>query len=409
MTSLNVLSLFTGAGGLDLGLHAAGFHVDGCVERDPDCRQTLADNTKWNLASNGDVEQIEPDTLLKELGIRREKLSLIAGGPPCQPFSKSGQWVTGRTARMADPRAETLRKYFEIVEAALPRVMLLENVRGLVAQPREGSREEVAHHLLHSALDDINKRHGTSYAPSIVHLDAADFGVPQRRERVFVIASRDGRTFQPPLATHGDKGSRRHTTTWDAIGDLDVTAWAASLDVSGTWAGLLPTIPEGRNYLHHTAKGEGEPLFGWRRKYWSFLLKLAKDRPSWTIQAQPGPATGPFHWRSRRLSIREMARLQTFPNSHLFAGSDRSQQRQVGNAVPVALAERLGIEIRYQLLDDQRRRRARTVPAQRDDCPPAEELAEVPPEYLHLRGEHAEHPGAGKGPNALKAAAATAA
>src|SRR4051794_22290807 len=138
MADLNVLSLFTGAGGLDLGLEAAGFHVAGCVERDEDCRQTLAQNTDWSVAKQGDVEAIEPAKLLKELGLRRREVTLLAGGPPCQPFSKSGQWVTGRTARMADPRAETLRKYFEILEVALPRVMLLENVKGLVAEPREG-------------------------------------------------------------------------------------------------------------------------------------------------------------------------------------------------------------------------------------------------------------------------------
>ena len=83
---------------------------------------------------------------------------------------------------------------------------------------------------------------------------------------------------------------------------------------------LLPTIPEGQNYLWHTERGGGEPLFGWRRRYWSFLLKLAKDLPSWTIQAQPGPATGPFHWDNRRLSVREMARMQTFPDNVVIKG-----------------------------------------------------------------------------------------
>src|SRR5262249_20870024 len=122
------------------------------------------------------------------------------------------------------------------------------------------------------------------------------------------------------------------------------------LEVRGKWAELLPSIPEGQNYLWHTSRGEGLPLFGWRRRYWNFLLKLAKDRPSWTIQAQPGPAVGPFHWKNRRLSTRELCRLQTFPDNVSIIGDRGSIQRQVGNAVPSLLAEVLARAIRYQLL-----------------------------------------------------------
>lgn len=401
MAALNVLSLFTGAGGLDLGLDAAGFHVAGCVECDLDCRQTLADNTDWTVAEQDDIEHIDPARLMDELGLKSGEVTLLAGGPPCQPFSMSGQWVTGRTGRMTDPRAQTLRAYFEVLEGTLPRVMLLENVKGLVAKPPEGSTEEQALGLLHSALDAINDRHGTAYAPSIVRIDAADHGVPQRRERVFVVAARDGGELARPLPTHGTEGGLRQAIAWDCLGELDAPHWDPTLDATGTWAALLRSIPEGQNYLHHTHKGKGEPLFGWRRKYWSFLLKLAKARPSWTIQAQPGPATGPFHWRSRQLSVREMARLQTFPDTHAFAGGDRSARRQIGNAVPVAIGELLGLEIRRQLLDDDPGRPLSTIPEQRDDCPAPLRPTKVPEQYLHLRGEHEDHPGAGKGPRAV--------
>lgn len=388
-----------------MGLEAAGFEVAGCVEHDADCRRTIESNTSWQLAKEGDVEKVEAGALLEEFGFEQGEITLLAGGPPCQPFSKSGQWLSGTTARMSDPRARTLRAYFEILEAALPRVMLLENVKGLVAKPREGSTEEQALELLATALASINGRHGTSYKASIVQVDAADVGVPQRRERVFVVADREGGELTVPTPTHGPKapqGSPRHATAWDAIGDLDIDEWSLSLAPTGAWAGLLPSIPEGRNYLHHTRKGDGEQLFGWRTKYWSFLLKLAKDRPSWTIQAQPGPATGPFHWRSRKLSVREMARLQTFPDDHSFAGGYQSARRQVGNAVPVALGEVLGLEIRRQLLDDHPASEPRTLTMRRDDCPPAEEPASVPQEYLAMRGEHGDHPGAGEGPGATK-------
>jgi DNA (cytosine-5)-methyltransferase 1 len=411
MPPMNVLSLFTGAGGLDLGLEAAGFEISGCVERDPDCRRTLEANTQWRLTENGDIEQLRPESVLEELELEPGEITLLAGGPPCQPFSKSGQWVSGTTTKMSDPRAKTLHAYFEILEAALPRVMLLENVKGLVAKPRMGGTEEQALQVLSTALHSINERHGTEYRPSIVQMDAANVGVAQKRERVFVIAERDGGAIEEPRPTHGKKapvGGPRFSTAWDALWDLDVEDWDRELAPRGYWGELLPSIPEGRNYLHHTRKGDGEPLFGWRRKYWSFLLKLAKDRPSWTLQAQPGPATGPFHWRSRSLSIREMARLQTFPDRHDFKGSYFSARRQVGNAVPVALGQAIGYEIRRQLLGDQHSDPMTTLPAQRDDCPPAEEPQAVAAKYLGLRGEHEDHPGAGEGPRATTLKSATA-
>jgi DNA (cytosine-5)-methyltransferase 1 len=191
-------------------------------------------------------------------------------------------------------------------------------------------------------------------------------------------------------------------TAWDAIGDLENDD-DPSLAVTGKWADLLPTIPEGRNYLYHTDRGAGIPLFGWRRRYWSFLLKLAKSLPSWTIAAQPGPAIGPFHWRSRRLSVIEMMRLQTFPRRYEIVGSFRSAQRQLGNAVPSALAEILALEMRRQLLQQPARRSTPSlIPERRGKIPPEEAVIAVPKKYLELVGQHTAHPGTGLGYGALR-------
>src|SRR5262249_52462771 len=102
------------------------------------------------------------------------------------------------------------------------------------------------------------------------------YGVPQHRERVFIVASSDGKQFKFPMETHGDLEPYR--TAWDALGDLPERLNDSALKVGGKWAELLPSIPEGENYLWHTARGGGMPLFGWRTRYWSFLLKLAKNR-----------------------------------------------------------------------------------------------------------------------------------
>lgn len=402
MSRKSVLSLFTGAGGLDLGLEAAGFDTRLCVEMDPYARETLRQNRQsWTLAEPGDIHAVEPEELLEQADLRRGEVVLLAGGPPCQPFSQSAYWAhRGRTARLQDPRAATLQAYLDVVDAAQPAVILLENVKGLMFN---GKREGMD--LLLSGLKQINERRRTRYTPTIFTLNAASYGVPQFRERIFLVASVDGKAFVPPDATHGPGAAEPWRTAWDAIGDLDTSIWSDELNPSGKWAGLLPSIPEGQNYLWHTPRNTAAgalPLFGWRTKFWSFLLKLAKSQPSWTLQANPGPATGPFHWRNRLLSPIEVARLQTFPSDYTLVGQRRIVQRQLGNAVPSALGELLGLEIRRQFFGESVRRRLRLTPQQRSDCPAAESVTPVPRRYHALRGTHRDHPGAGLGPGVLR-------
>ena len=398
-----MISLFSGAGGLDLGLVEAGFQNKLCVEIDVAARQTLAVNhPQWKLAHPGDIHAITPMELLKQAGVEPRELTLLAGGPPCQPFSKSGYWVTGDTDRLTDPRAKTLKAYLDIVREAQPEVIFLENVKGIAFSEKDEGLQ-----LLISELNKINRAKKTNYRPHVIALNAADYGVPQSRERVIIIASREGKQFNLPEPTHFDperapgKG-QPHLTAWDAIGDLDVYIWSDDVKPSGKWAELLPTIPEGQNYLWHTDKMRGIPLFGWRTRFWSFLLKLAKDKPSWTIQAQPGPATGPFHWKGRLLSVRELARLQTFPDEYQFAGDRRAAHMQIGNAVPPAIGEFFGLEIRRQFLGERVRRKLKLIPEKRTDCPPPENPKTVPKKYLSLSGAHDAHPGTGRGPGAQK-------
>lgn len=400
--ALAFLSLFTGAGGLDLGLEKAGFEPSLCVEIDEDSRRTLQLNRPgWRLSNPGDIHALMPRDLLSQAGVRPGRLALLAGGTPCQPFSKSNYWVTGRAPGLRDPRARTLIAYLDAVAALLPHVVLLENVTGIAAQGQEAGLE-----LLLRGFRSINRDHRVSYAPQVITLNAADFGVPQRRDRVFVVATVDGRRMEMPDPTHGtNNGSAPFLTAWDAIGDLDTATWPEELTISGRWAGLLGSIPEGHNYLWHTPRNVpngGEPIFGWRTRFWSFLLKLAKALPSWTIQAGPGPATGPFHWKNRLLSVEELCRLQTFPRGYKVVGSRRSAQRQVGNAVPSAIGELLGLEIRKQLLGESVRRGLRLLPHHRIDCPRPEPLLEVPSEFLELRSGREDHPGVGRGPGAMR-------
>lgn len=387
---MKAISLFTGAGGMDYGFEAAGFDVAVAVEIDDDAVATLKKNRPHVPVLHGDIHDIASEDILRTSGLREGEASLLLGGPPCQPFSKASYWAGGDSKRLDDPRADTLYAYFRVVRDTLPEVFILENVHGIAYS---GKEEGLL--LIEYLLEHINSSRGTSYTPYWQVLDAADFGVPQLRRRFFMVAHRDGGSFRFPPPTHSPS---TYTTAWDALGDL---APDPEEDVSlrGKWANLLPSIPEGKNYLWHTSRGGGLPLFGWRTRYWNFLLKLAKARPSWTITANPGPSIGPFHWKNRLLSIKELAALQTFPPNTTFVGGRRSVQRQIGNAVPSLLAEQLGRSIAHQLLGQPAPSAAPILAVQtKRPIPPPEPVQPVPTEYLHLVGSYPDHPGAGRGP-----------
>ncbi|WP_081285068.1 DNA cytosine methyltransferase [Mycobacterium intracellulare] len=387
------LSLFSGAGGFDIGLEASGLSTVACVELDPWARQTLQTNRpSWSLFEPADVNEAARVVTLRALGLRRGELDLVVAGPPCQPFSKAAGWSSTGLMGMSDPRADAIFSLIRIIASLRPRAVLLENVAGFF------SGRISALPVLEKGVDEINGSHRTNYRWSIAALDAADYGVPQRRKRTFAVARRDGKPFTFPVPTHDEKP----ITAWDAIGDLPQADFTPR---PGSWLELLPAIPEGRNYLHLTSRGEGPELFGWRTRYWSFLLKLARDQPSWTLPASPGPNTGPFHWDNRPLTVTERLRLQGFPDGWQLSGNLRQQIKQVGNATPPPVAEAIGREIIAQLrLGDAGARHdlAATSPrlaiARRDDCPEPSPPSCIPPSHAANVGRYPAHPGTGLGP-----------
>ena len=397
---LKAISLYTGVGGLDFGFEAAGFRTAVAVELDAVACRTIRLNRKWPLIE-GDIHEISSSEILNEAGLQAGEADILIGGPPCQPFSKSGYWVNGDAARLDDKRADTLVAYLRVLRDTRPRAFLLENVYGLAYK----GKDEGLEYLL-KGIRAINGKVGTDYRVSWKVLNAVQYGVPQKRERVFLVGSRNGARFHFPMPTHCDPNSEElerlelapYRTAWDAVGDLPSQPNDPALQVGGKWGDLLPSIPEGENYLWHTSRVGGKPIFGWRTRYWSFLLKLAKDQPSWTIQAQPGSATGPFHWTNRKLSVHEMCRFQTFPDGLTFDCSRTEAQRLLGNAVPSLLAEVLAREIRVQLLGAPKRRGApQLMPPVRLPIGPEEPIVPIPAKYCHLIGDHADHPGEGKG------------
>lgn len=401
--NLKAISLFSGIGGLDFGFEAAGFETRVALDLDPVACAMMRFNRDWPVLE-GPIADISSSSILNAAGLTTGEADVLIGGPPCQPFSKSGYWVRGDASRLSDPRADTLGQYLRVLKDTLPKAFLIENVPGLAYRGKAEGIEAIR-----AGIVAINKQVGTEYSFEFKVLNAAEYGVPQIRERVFIVGSRDGARFEFPSPTHGDSPSLQpFRTAWDAFAGLPNPAELGSLKAQGKWADLLPSIPEGQNYLWHTERGGGQPLFGWRRRYWNFLLKLAKDKPAWTIQAQPGPATGPFHWENRRFSAHELCRLQTFPDFLRFACTRADVQRLVGNAVPSALAEILALEIATQFFERPYSRTASLIPHAQAEVPPPVTPTAVPLKFLHLSGTDSEHPGTGLGRSALTRASAAA-
>jgi DNA (cytosine-5)-methyltransferase 1 len=399
---LSLISLYTGIGGLDMGFEAAGFETRVAVEFDASaCRIVRQNHPSWAVLET-DIHAITSRQILRSGKFKEGEADALVGGPPCQPFSKSGYWASGDAKRLDDPRADTLMAYLRVLRDTQPRAFLLENVQGLAFKGKSEGVDSVLR-----GVDAVNRETGSSYSVSLRVLNAADFGVPQIRERAFLVGLRDGSDFKFPAPTHANPGQATQLglkpwlSAWDALADLEEPTNVLELGMRGKWAGLLPSIPEGQNYLWHTPRGGGLPLFGWRTRYWSFLLKLSKRLPSWTIQAQPGPATGPFHWKNRRLSAQEMARIQSFPDQLDFCGMKIAEaQKLIGNAVPSLMAESIALELARSL--------GRIVGSKKllrgavSFTPCEERVRKVPRTYLPLVADHPEHPGERRGRRALE-------
>jgi DNA (cytosine-5)-methyltransferase 1 len=340
---MRCVSLFSGCGGLDLGLERAGFKVLLANDNDKYCQQTYIANWPEARFHLGSVLELTGERLKSYLGEDFDSIDLLAGGPPCPPYSKSRFYRKEKPRGIQDPNGwETLSGYFSVLSILKPKAFLLENVPGL-------------NYKVHKSAFDfiINQANALGYTCTYKTVNAANFGVPQIRERFILVGAKD-RVFNFPEETHGNVNNiqglfnsdkKPWTTAGESIGDLD-TSENASYEghfAGGQYHDLLKEVPPGDNYLYFTEKrGHPEPVFKWRSRYWSFLLKLSPDLPSWTIQARRSNNMGPFHWRSRILRIEEIKRLQTFPDSWLLTGNLERQWRQIGNAVPPLLAEVMG-------------------------------------------------------------------
>lgn len=348
------LSLFSGAGGLDLGFMKAGFDIRACVEIEAAYVKTLRQNAGNNFAFQEATEILCQD--IREFDVDPfvgTGIDCVIGGPPCQTFSAAGR-RSGGVIGVNDERGQLFKAYCGILDKLEPKAFVFENVYGLPgANGGEPWREIV------QSFADV----GYELFAEVV--DTADYGVPQHRERLIMVGLRAG-IFEFPMPTYGPDsvGNKRLVSVEEAIHDLQDDSEPFQNGLGGMYGHLLPEVPEGLNYSYFTEEmGHPEPVFAWRSKFHDLLYKVKRDEPCRTIKAQPGKFTGPFHWKNRHFTIDELKRLQTFPDSYEIVGSYAKVMEQIGNSVPPRLAFVIASSLREQVFAETAKRQFELRPA----------------------------------------------
>ncbi|WP_416899260.1 MAG: DNA cytosine methyltransferase [Minwuia sp.] len=347
------IDLFCGAGGLSEGFRQAGFHVLAGNDIDEAAGRTYAATHPEAVFLGGAIQDIAPEMLLDAAGLKVGELDVLIGGPPCQAYS-----VYNHQRGLHDDRANLFREYLRLVEGLQPKWVVMENVTGIISIANG------------SIVDTIKAKFGElGYRVEHMVLKAEDFGVPQERRRIFFIGTRTDAEIQFPAPTHGQYGTP-FTTVWDAIGDLPfvengedpgVTSYAASPKgwyqhyVRGNAVELhnhsapklgqvnldrLRHIPEGGSWrdipfdmlpagMKKAKRSDHTKRYGRMRRHGLSCTVLTKCDIHWGAYIHP--------IQNRAITVREAARLQSFPDWFKFVGSKTEQYVQVGNAVPPLL------------------------------------------------------------------------
>lgn len=344
-SGIKAISMFSGAGGLDIGTQLAGVPVLSSLDIFADSVKTMQQNAFFRntLHECGNIKDLDSKHYSEIIKKGNPDKLIIVGGPPCQPFSKAGYWVTNENRNSSEDPRNMIIPYFKVISDINPDGFVLENVESIMHPSNKEAVETIFENM---------ERLGYKY--SVLKLNAAEFGIPQKRKRVFFLASKkkiDANLKQ----THGTEKECQvnpellpYERVVDWIGKFDSPKYYENenLSTEGKWEKELKCVPFGKNYIALTERaGYPNPVFVAGKRYWLSLLKLHPFEPSWTIIASPGHWEGPFHWKNRRLSIRELAAIQTFPDDYMFYGSVASQHKQIGNAVPPLLGKKVVEEL----------------------------------------------------------------
>jgi DNA (cytosine-5)-methyltransferase 1 len=394
----SVISLFSGAMGLDLGLEATGrFEVVACIEKEHAICETIRTNQKKDRLSNklqvleADITDVDPSEVIKSCGIESGDLDLLVGGPPCQSFS-----TAGRRRTTQDARGSLLWQFLRFIQVIRPRFFLMENVRGLLSaairhrpiarRPENGgpplSPDEEPGSVVRLFAEDLRNVQDGAYQMDCFEVNAVNYGAPQLRERALFIGNRYNAGVDFPQPTHGapDQSNRKqwlfgHLEPWqtlrNVIGSLQDPS-PVIMDFSPRKKRYLRMVPPGSNWRSLPIETQKESMgIAWYAKggksgWWR---RLSYDLPCPTLVTMPNHAgTALCHPSEvRALTLREYALIQEFPPDWEFCGSPAQQYAQAGNAVPTRLGRVAG-EVIAQELDRLRERGYEPYPGGLSSC-----------------------------------------
>lgn len=344
----SVISLFSGAMGLDLGLKKAGLNIVLGQDSNLDCVATMKANG-CNVYA-GDIREIDPQNLLEQAKMQIGEPFLICGGPPCQPFS-----TAGKRLGINDPRGSLFMEFIRMIDYIRPRFFVMENVKGIMSAPlkhipikdrgADYKRDEFGT-VLDVVLSEFKK---LGYKTVYGVLDAVNYGSPQFRERFILIGSRDCEEIFLPFPTHFQTHQNpeyRWRTVADVFNDINPSDNEVAI-LSDERMEYLRQIPEGGNWRDLPAdqiKGAMGGAYTSGGGKAGFYRRLSFNQPSPTVVTSPiQKATMMCHpTEDRPLSVRECARIQQFPDDWIFTGTTVAKYRQIGNAVPIGLGEAIG-------------------------------------------------------------------
>jgi DNA (cytosine-5)-methyltransferase 1 len=349
---LTLISLFSGALGLDLGFLASGFDMRLANDIDKSSFETVSKNVPSIPFIHNDFAKVSSDVVLNKAGLDIGKVDVLTGGPPCQPFS-----TAGRRQGLLDPRASPLRVFVRAIKEIQPKAFVMEEVTGLrsarlkhVPISERGGRALTPEEKKGSAFNVVLQMlHSTNYRILWDVLNAADFGAPQSRNRLIFIGLKGG-VPTLPVPTHSDKPQAgldgRTLKPWN-------TFWECSADIQGKEDDFTPLsqktdeymkfIPPG-GYWRHLPKDVIKEAMGGAYSSgggkMGYFRRLSWDEPSPTVVTSPVQKGTMFCHpeASRPLSIREYKRIQGFPDDWEIVGNASKKYRQIGNAVPVHLS-----------------------------------------------------------------------
>ncbi len=359
-----IIDLFCGCGGLSVGFAQAGFRILLGVDLDPVPLRTFARNFPGAKAIQADISHLDPHTILRDLRMRPGDLDCLVGGPPCQGFSKN---IPAKQRYLGDPKNALILRFLDFVEVLRPKVVLIENVAEMV-----NAYDEAYASAIMAVLGRVGYKAGSS------RLLASDYGAPQHRRRAFFFANSVGCpvVFPPPtnfapgkvFDLFSPKPPRGHVSVWDAIGDLPkLKAGEGSSPAAYSQPALTDyqrlmrkgsrtlydhmarsLAPRQLERVKHLTPGAGEgagslprhlrPKSGYSGAY----ARLIPNEPARTITRWVfHPGSGRFYhpYDDRVITIREAARLQSFPDWFIFEGTYIQKSRQIGEAVPPLLAQ----------------------------------------------------------------------